>query len=167
MFIVTLFSSCSVPQGFSKAMSGFVKLGLINSEPCPILHHTSSPVSWVRTSAEDPFSVKNGMMKTSRYMVERLRAAPPASFSSPSFSFIKQAVLELFHLKRLTVEVRLLKSLLLSIAACQHQGCSEPRLSDTDESLQQIMFIVFHPFEMTEEHRAACSGSVYHKSKHD
>nr|XP_033490489.1 alpha-aminoadipic semialdehyde synthase, mitochondrial [Epinephelus lanceolatus] len=33
-------------RGFSKAMSGFVKLGLINSEPCPILQHTSSPVSW-------------------------------------------------------------------------------------------------------------------------
>uniref|UniRef100_A0A7N8WTS4 Aminoadipate-semialdehyde synthase n=1 Tax=Mastacembelus armatus TaxID=205130 RepID=A0A7N8WTS4_9TELE len=41
-------------QGFSKAMSGFVKLGLINGEPCPILQPTSSPVSWVRTSAEDP-----------------------------------------------------------------------------------------------------------------
>ncbi|XP_044048130.1 alpha-aminoadipic semialdehyde synthase, mitochondrial isoform X4 [Siniperca chuatsi] len=27
-------------KGFTKAMSGFVKLGLINSEPCPILHHT-------------------------------------------------------------------------------------------------------------------------------
>uniref|UniRef100_A0A7N8XBG7 Aminoadipate-semialdehyde synthase n=1 Tax=Mastacembelus armatus TaxID=205130 RepID=A0A7N8XBG7_9TELE len=37
-------------QGFSKAMSGFVKLGLINGEPCPILQPTSSPVSWVRTS---------------------------------------------------------------------------------------------------------------------
>ncbi|XP_054476363.1 alpha-aminoadipic semialdehyde synthase, mitochondrial-like [Anoplopoma fimbria] len=33
-------------KGFSKAMSGFVKLGLINSEPCPILKPTSSPVSW-------------------------------------------------------------------------------------------------------------------------
>ncbi|XP_027128611.1 alpha-aminoadipic semialdehyde synthase, mitochondrial isoform X2 [Larimichthys crocea] len=33
-------------KGFSKAMSGFVKLGLINTEPCPILNHTSSPVSW-------------------------------------------------------------------------------------------------------------------------
>uniref|UniRef100_A0A7N8YK92 Aminoadipate-semialdehyde synthase n=1 Tax=Mastacembelus armatus TaxID=205130 RepID=A0A7N8YK92_9TELE len=30
-------------QGFSKAMSGFVKLGLINGEPCPILQPTSSP----------------------------------------------------------------------------------------------------------------------------
>ncbi|XP_044211532.1 alpha-aminoadipic semialdehyde synthase, mitochondrial [Thunnus albacares] len=33
-------------KGFSKAMSGFLKLGLINSEPCPILQSTSSPVSW-------------------------------------------------------------------------------------------------------------------------
>lgn len=33
-------------KGFSKAMSGFVKLGLINSEPSPILQPTSSPVSW-------------------------------------------------------------------------------------------------------------------------
>ncbi|XP_035012716.2 alpha-aminoadipic semialdehyde synthase, mitochondrial isoform X2 [Hippoglossus stenolepis] len=33
-------------KGFTKAMSGFVKLGLINSEPCPILQPTSSPVSW-------------------------------------------------------------------------------------------------------------------------
>uniref|UniRef100_A0A4W6DSN0 Aminoadipate-semialdehyde synthase n=1 Tax=Lates calcarifer TaxID=8187 RepID=A0A4W6DSN0_LATCA len=33
-------------KGFSKAMSGFVRLGLINSEPCPILQPTSSPVSW-------------------------------------------------------------------------------------------------------------------------
>ncbi|KAI3371641.1 hypothetical protein L3Q82_023596 [Scortum barcoo] len=40
------FNSCSVHQGFSKAMSGFVKLGLISSEPCPMLHHTSAPVSW-------------------------------------------------------------------------------------------------------------------------
>uniref|UniRef100_A0A8C2XE23 Aminoadipate-semialdehyde synthase n=1 Tax=Cyclopterus lumpus TaxID=8103 RepID=A0A8C2XE23_CYCLU len=38
-------------KGFSKAMSGFVKLGLINSDPCPILKPNSSPVSWVRTSA--------------------------------------------------------------------------------------------------------------------
>uniref|UniRef100_A0A665TPW0 Aminoadipate-semialdehyde synthase n=1 Tax=Echeneis naucrates TaxID=173247 RepID=A0A665TPW0_ECHNA len=38
-------------KGFTKAMSGFVKLGLINSDPCPILQPTSSPVSWVRTSA--------------------------------------------------------------------------------------------------------------------
>uniref|UniRef100_A0AAX7VQ84 Saccharopine dehydrogenase (NAD(+), L-glutamate-forming) n=1 Tax=Astatotilapia calliptera TaxID=8154 RepID=A0AAX7VQ84_ASTCA len=37
-------------KGFSKAMSGFIKLGLINSDPSPILQHTSSPVSWVRTS---------------------------------------------------------------------------------------------------------------------
>ncbi|XP_019934960.2 alpha-aminoadipic semialdehyde synthase, mitochondrial [Paralichthys olivaceus] len=33
-------------KGFTKAMSGFVKLGLINSEPCPMLQPTSSPVSW-------------------------------------------------------------------------------------------------------------------------
>uniref|UniRef100_A0A3B4XXW4 Alpha-aminoadipic semialdehyde synthase, mitochondrial n=1 Tax=Seriola lalandi dorsalis TaxID=1841481 RepID=A0A3B4XXW4_SERLL len=33
-------------KGFSKAMSGFVKLGLIDSEPCPVLQPTSSPVSW-------------------------------------------------------------------------------------------------------------------------
>lgn len=33
-------------NGFTKAMSGFVKLGLISSEPCPTLHSTSAPVSW-------------------------------------------------------------------------------------------------------------------------
>ncbi|CAI5665916.1 unnamed protein product [Oreochromis niloticus] len=33
-------------KGFSKAMNGFIKLGLINSDPSPILQHTSSPVSW-------------------------------------------------------------------------------------------------------------------------
>lgn len=33
-------------RGFSKAMSGFVRLGLISSEPCPILHHSAPPVSW-------------------------------------------------------------------------------------------------------------------------
>uniref|UniRef100_A0A8C2CTP7 Alpha-aminoadipic semialdehyde synthase, mitochondrial n=1 Tax=Cyprinus carpio TaxID=7962 RepID=A0A8C2CTP7_CYPCA len=33
-------------RGFSSAMSGFVKLGLINTEPCPLLGHTASPVSW-------------------------------------------------------------------------------------------------------------------------
>nr|XP_043891753.1 alpha-aminoadipic semialdehyde synthase, mitochondrial isoform X1 [Solea senegalensis]XP_043891754.1 alpha-aminoadipic semialdehyde synthase, mitochondrial isoform X1 [Solea senegalensis]XP_043891755.1 alpha-aminoadipic semialdehyde synthase, mitochondrial isoform X1 [Solea senegalensis] len=33
-------------KGFAKAMSGFIKLGLINNEPCPILQPTSSPVSW-------------------------------------------------------------------------------------------------------------------------
>lgn len=39
----------SVPQGFSKAMSGFVRLGLIDSEPCSILNPTAAPVSWVRS----------------------------------------------------------------------------------------------------------------------
>lgn len=33
-------------KGFSKAMSGFVKLGLINGEPCPLLERNSSSVSW-------------------------------------------------------------------------------------------------------------------------
>ncbi|RVE71268.1 hypothetical protein OJAV_G00050070 [Oryzias javanicus] len=33
-------------KGFSKAMSAFVKLGLINSEPCPFLQRASSPISW-------------------------------------------------------------------------------------------------------------------------
>ncbi|XP_051978790.1 alpha-aminoadipic semialdehyde synthase, mitochondrial-like isoform X2 [Xyrauchen texanus] len=33
-------------KGFSSAMSGFVKLGLINTEPCPLLGHTASPISW-------------------------------------------------------------------------------------------------------------------------
>lgn len=33
-------------RGFSNAMSGFVKLGLINTEPCPKLHHSAAPVSW-------------------------------------------------------------------------------------------------------------------------
>uniref|UniRef100_A0A8C8CYK9 Saccharopine dehydrogenase (NAD(+), L-glutamate-forming) n=1 Tax=Oncorhynchus tshawytscha TaxID=74940 RepID=A0A8C8CYK9_ONCTS len=33
-------------KGFSEAMSGFVKLGLINTDPCPMLKHTSAPVSW-------------------------------------------------------------------------------------------------------------------------
>ncbi|XP_053334917.1 alpha-aminoadipic semialdehyde synthase, mitochondrial [Clarias gariepinus] len=33
-------------KGFSRAMSSFVKLGLINTEPCPALEHTADPVSW-------------------------------------------------------------------------------------------------------------------------
>lgn len=33
-------------KGFSKAMSGFVKLGLIDSEPCPLLEQNSSSVTW-------------------------------------------------------------------------------------------------------------------------
>ncbi|MCJ8735980.1 hypothetical protein PDJAM_G00253660 [Pangasius djambal] len=33
-------------KGFSRAMSSFVKLGLINTEPCPLLEHTADPVSW-------------------------------------------------------------------------------------------------------------------------
>ncbi|XP_057693501.1 alpha-aminoadipic semialdehyde synthase, mitochondrial-like [Corythoichthys intestinalis] len=33
-------------KGFCRAMRGFVKLGLINSEPCPILRNASSPVTW-------------------------------------------------------------------------------------------------------------------------
>ncbi|XP_030622605.1 alpha-aminoadipic semialdehyde synthase, mitochondrial [Chanos chanos] len=33
-------------RGFSSAMSGFVKLGLINTEPCPRLDHTAATVSW-------------------------------------------------------------------------------------------------------------------------
>ena len=50
---VTNFSSFSVLQGFSKAMSGFVKLGLINAEPSPDLKQTSAHISWVRSSAEE------------------------------------------------------------------------------------------------------------------
>uniref|UniRef100_A0A8C9RGZ6 Alpha-aminoadipic semialdehyde synthase, mitochondrial n=1 Tax=Scleropages formosus TaxID=113540 RepID=A0A8C9RGZ6_SCLFO len=33
-------------KGFCNAMSGFVKLGLVNTEPCPMLSSTASPVSW-------------------------------------------------------------------------------------------------------------------------
>ncbi|XP_048825797.1 alpha-aminoadipic semialdehyde synthase, mitochondrial isoform X1 [Brienomyrus brachyistius] len=33
-------------KGFSNAMSGFVKLGLVNTEPCPMLSPASGPVSW-------------------------------------------------------------------------------------------------------------------------
>ncbi|KAI1882137.1 hypothetical protein AGOR_G00247580 [Albula goreensis] len=33
-------------KGFCNAMNGFVKLGLVNTEPCPMLHHTAPPVSW-------------------------------------------------------------------------------------------------------------------------
>ncbi|KAM4733473.1 alpha-aminoadipic semialdehyde synthase, mitochondrial [Anableps anableps] len=33
-------------KGFSKAMGAFVKLGLINTEPSPILQHPTSAVSW-------------------------------------------------------------------------------------------------------------------------
>ncbi|XP_041852717.1 alpha-aminoadipic semialdehyde synthase, mitochondrial [Melanotaenia boesemani] len=33
-------------KGFSAAMSGFVKMGLINTEPCPILQNTSASISW-------------------------------------------------------------------------------------------------------------------------
>ncbi|XP_023811207.1 alpha-aminoadipic semialdehyde synthase, mitochondrial isoform X4 [Oryzias latipes] len=33
-------------KGFSQAMSGFLKLGLINTEPCPFLQSASSPISW-------------------------------------------------------------------------------------------------------------------------
>uniref|UniRef100_A0A4W6DQN8 Aminoadipate-semialdehyde synthase n=1 Tax=Lates calcarifer TaxID=8187 RepID=A0A4W6DQN8_LATCA len=55
-------------KGFSKAMSGFVRLGLINSEPCPILQPTSSPVSWVRTSAT---VLKRDHERHSEHMVDR------------------------------------------------------------------------------------------------
>uniref|UniRef100_A0A3B4DYL3 Saccharopine dehydrogenase (NAD(+), L-glutamate-forming) n=1 Tax=Pygocentrus nattereri TaxID=42514 RepID=A0A3B4DYL3_PYGNA len=33
-------------KGFSSAMSSFIKLGLINTDPCPMLEQTASPVSW-------------------------------------------------------------------------------------------------------------------------
>ncbi|MBN3277144.1 AASS protein, partial [Polyodon spathula] len=33
-------------KGFSTAMSGFVKLGLINTEPCPMLAAGAAPVTW-------------------------------------------------------------------------------------------------------------------------
>lgn len=33
-------------KGFSNAMSGFVKLGLINTEPCPMLAAGAAPVTW-------------------------------------------------------------------------------------------------------------------------
>uniref|UniRef100_A0A4W4GWA8 Saccharopine dehydrogenase (NAD(+), L-glutamate-forming) n=1 Tax=Electrophorus electricus TaxID=8005 RepID=A0A4W4GWA8_ELEEL len=36
-------------KGFSSAMSGFVKLGLINTDPCPMLEQAGSPVSWVQS----------------------------------------------------------------------------------------------------------------------
>lgn len=48
--------NCMCLQGFSSAMSGFVKLGLINTEPCPLLGHTASPVSWVWIYR--PFSIQ-------------------------------------------------------------------------------------------------------------
>lgn len=35
------------PQGFAKAMSGFVKLGLIDVDPCPLLAVDAPVVSWV------------------------------------------------------------------------------------------------------------------------
>ncbi|XP_060770752.1 alpha-aminoadipic semialdehyde synthase, mitochondrial [Neoarius graeffei] len=33
-------------KGFSSAVSSFIKLGLINTEPCPMLENTANPVSW-------------------------------------------------------------------------------------------------------------------------
>ncbi|XP_077424829.1 alpha-aminoadipic semialdehyde synthase, mitochondrial [Vanacampus margaritifer] len=33
-------------KGFSRAMRGFAKLGLIEREPCPLLDNASSPVTW-------------------------------------------------------------------------------------------------------------------------
>ncbi|KAJ8261842.1 hypothetical protein GJAV_G00159080 [Gymnothorax javanicus] len=33
-------------KGFCSTINGFIKLGLINTEPCPLLGHTTSPVSW-------------------------------------------------------------------------------------------------------------------------
>ncbi|XP_077791984.1 alpha-aminoadipic semialdehyde synthase, mitochondrial isoform X1 [Podarcis muralis] len=33
-------------KGYSKAIGGFVKLGLINSEPCPMLSATAASISW-------------------------------------------------------------------------------------------------------------------------
>lgn len=37
-------------------MRGFVKVGLINGEPCPLLASASSPVTWVRRRAADSVS---------------------------------------------------------------------------------------------------------------
>uniref|UniRef100_A0A8B9HI48 Aminoadipate-semialdehyde synthase n=1 Tax=Astyanax mexicanus TaxID=7994 RepID=A0A8B9HI48_ASTMX len=36
-------------KGFSHAMSGFVKLGMINTDPSPLLNPAASPISWVNT----------------------------------------------------------------------------------------------------------------------
>ncbi|NXH19210.1 AASS protein, partial [Bucco capensis] len=33
-------------KGYSKSMGGFVKLGLINPDPCPLLSSTTPPLSW-------------------------------------------------------------------------------------------------------------------------
>uniref|UniRef100_A0A6Q2Z665 Aminoadipate-semialdehyde synthase n=1 Tax=Esox lucius TaxID=8010 RepID=A0A6Q2Z665_ESOLU len=44
-------------SGFSKAMSGFVKLGLINTDSCPMLKETSAPVSWVRMTLMNRFVI--------------------------------------------------------------------------------------------------------------
>uniref|UniRef100_A0A7N6B1M8 Saccharopine dehydrogenase (NAD(+), L-glutamate-forming) n=1 Tax=Anabas testudineus TaxID=64144 RepID=A0A7N6B1M8_ANATE len=59
-------------KGFSKAMSGFVKLGLINSEPCPILQPTSSPVSW------SCFSVCVSVLYVFRFGMLSDESVPPA-----------------------------------------------------------------------------------------
>uniref|UniRef100_A0AAR2KGY8 Saccharopine dehydrogenase (NAD(+), L-glutamate-forming) n=1 Tax=Pygocentrus nattereri TaxID=42514 RepID=A0AAR2KGY8_PYGNA len=40
-------------KGFSSAMSSFIKLGLINTDPCPMLEQTASPVSWCFVSCPD------------------------------------------------------------------------------------------------------------------
>lgn len=40
-------SVSSSSQGFSKAMGGFVRLGLISAESCPLLN-AAAPLSWVR-----------------------------------------------------------------------------------------------------------------------
>lgn len=96
-----------VLKGFSKAMSGFVKLGLINGEPCPLLERNSSSVSWVSETALIFKAQKNPMAVVLLCLI--------------------------FHSTCSSVKSGLLKSLLLSIAACQHQGCTGLRLADTDE----------------------------------
>ncbi|KAG2459880.1 alpha-aminoadipic semialdehyde synthase, mitochondrial [Polypterus senegalus] len=42
----TLFRGTIRFKGYATAISGFVKLGMINSNPCPMLHPGASPVTW-------------------------------------------------------------------------------------------------------------------------
>lgn len=42
-------------QGYSKTMGGFVKLGLINPDPYPLLSSTTPPLTWVSYSDHSAF----------------------------------------------------------------------------------------------------------------
>lgn len=120
-------------------MSSFVKLGLINSEPCPSLQPTSSPVSWVRTLTAAHRCSSLFFYSLSLFSLYEMSCLAPPRKSVELWEWIY------------------LKGLLLSIAAYLHQGFTETRRSDIDESTVGNVYRLLSSLRWIREHWATCS----------